>query len=246
MSGELLPVPPGDPGQLESYASSLESAAGRIDVLASRTVRVSADIKSNANWTGTAADGFSAFTGTLAQSTGGTVSHLNQIASSVRDYAGCLRTAREKVAAYNKAVEAASCLTGKKRQAALAALAGEREQAIAAVQLADTIGDSAAADVKGSGVGLTLPSVALQGQVRGLDAQTRVETAPVGPRAEAAPPGWQQQAAAKARFYDWLKGDNLPPDPHAEGASGTGYENPYTNLNGDPQVGDIPDDTGGE
>ena len=84
MSGALLPMPPGDPGILESYASTLASAAERIGALASSTVRVTAGIKSNAKWTGSAAEGFSAFTGRLAQSVGGTVSHLNRIASAVR------------------------------------------------------------------------------------------------------------------------------------------------------------------
>lgn len=236
MSGALLPVPPGDPDALESYASTLAAATGQIDALASSTVRVTAGIKSNANWTGSAAEGYSAFTGSLAQNVSGTVSHLNRIASAVRDYAGCLRTAKEKVAAYNKAAEAASCLIPSKQPAAFAALAGQRDQAAAAVIAADTAGDIAAEDVKGS---VTLQSVALQRQVQLLDEQTR-PPAPVsrGPRAEAAAPGWQQRAAALARLKEFLGGDGLPADPHAEGASGTGYENPYTELNGDPVAGE--------
>jgi uncharacterized protein YukE len=240
VSGVLLPVPPGDPDALESYASTLASAADQIDALASSTVRVTAGIKSNANWTGSAAEGYSAFTGSLAQGAGGTAPPLNQIASAVRNYAGCLRTAQEKVAAYNKAAEAASCLTPDKQAAAFAALAGERAQAEAAVITADTAGDIAAEDVKGS---VTIQSVDLQRQVQLLDEQAR-PAPPSGPEAEAAPPGWQQHAAALARFKQWLDGDGLPNDPHAEGASGTGYENPYTNLNGDPVVGDVPDDGG--
>jgi uncharacterized protein YukE len=240
VSGMLLPVPPGDPDALESYASSLASAASQVDVLASSTVRVTAGIKSNANWTGSAAEGYSAFTGSLAQNVGGTVPSLNQIASAVRGYAGSLRTAQEKVAAYNKAVEAATCLSPAKQPAALAALAGERADAVAAVMAADIAGDIAAEDVKGS---VTIQSVDLQRQVQLLDQQTR-PAPPVGPEAEAAPPGWQQRAAALDQFKQWLEGDGLPSDPHAEGASGTGYENPYTDLNGTPVVGDIPDDGG--
>ena len=231
MSGALLPVPPGNPDALEGYASMLASAAGQIDALASSTVRVTAGIKSNANWTGSAAEGYSAFTGALAQTVGGTVSHLNRIASAVRNYAECLRTAQEKVAAYNTAVEAASCLIPAKQPAALAALDGERLQAEAAVIAADTAGDIAAQDVQGS---MTIQSVYLQQQVQLLDAQTRPAPVSPGPRAEAAPPGWQQRAAALARLRQFLGGDGLPDDPHAEGASGTGYENPYTDLNGDP------------
>ncbi|HEY2579831.1 MAG TPA: hypothetical protein VGI74_26260, partial [Streptosporangiaceae bacterium] len=191
MSAALLPVPPGDPGALESYASALASAAGQIDSLASSTVRVTAGIKSNANWTGSAAEGYSAYTGKLAQSVGGTVSHLNQMASAVRDYAGFLRTAQEKVAAYNKAVEAASCLIPAKQAAAFAALAGERLQAEEAVTTADIAGDGAAEDVKGS---VTIQSVYLQQQVQLLDEQARSANVSRGPRAEAAPPGWQQRA----------------------------------------------------
>ena len=237
MNGALLPVPPGDPDALESYASALASAAEQIGALASSTVGVTAGIKSNANWTGSAAEAYSAFTGSLAQSAAGTVSHLNQIASAVRDYAGCLRTAQQEVAAYNKAAEAASCLIPAKQPAAFAALAGDRAQAVAAVTAADTAGDIAAEDVQGS---VTLQAVDLQRQVQLLDQQARPTPAPVssGPRAEEAPPGWQQRAAALARLKEFLGGDGLPDDPHAEGASGTGYENPYTDLGGDPVVGD--------
>jgi uncharacterized protein YukE len=235
VSGVLLPVPPGDPDALESYAATLASAAEQIGTLASSTVRVTAEIKSNAGWTGSAAEGFSAFAGSLAQSVGGTMSHLNRIASAVRDYAGSLRTAQEEVAAYNKAAEAASCLIPAKQPAALAALAGERDQAEAAVIAADTAGDIAAEEVRGS---VTIQSVYLQQQVQLLDEQTRPAPVSLGPRAEAAPPGWQQRAAALARLKAFLGGDGLPDDPHAEGASGTGYENPYTDLNGDPVVGD--------
>ncbi len=237
MSGVLLPVPPGDPDALESYASTLASAAEQIGALASSTVRVTAGIKSRASWTGSAAEGYSAFTGSLAQSVGGTVSRLDRIASAVGVYAGCLRTAQEEVAAYNKAVEAAFCLIPAKQPAALAALDEDRLQAEAAVIAADTAGDSAAEDVKGT---VTIQAVDLQRQVQILDEQTRPAAAPEsrGPRAEAAPPGWQQRAAALARLKEFLGGDGLPDDPHAEGASGTGYENPYTDLNGDPVAGD--------
>lgn len=231
MSGVLLPVPPGDPDALESYASTLASAAEQIGALTSRTVRVTADIKTSANWSGSAAEAYSAHTGSLAQSVGGTASHLNQVASAVRDYAGCLRTAQEKVAAYNKAAEAVSCLIPAKQPAALAALDGDRLQAEAAVIAAGTAGDIAAEDIKGS---VTIQSVYLQQQVQLLDQQTHPAPVSPGPRAEAAPPGWQQRAAALARLKEFLGTDGLPDDPHAEGASGTGYENPYTDLNGDP------------
>lgn len=230
MIGALLPMPPGDPDALESYASTLTSAADQIDALASRTFRVTADIKSNANWTGSAAEGYSAFTGSLAHSVGGTVPDLNRIASAVRDYAGYLRTAQEKVAAYNKAAEAASCLTPAEQPAAIAALVGPRDDAESAVNAADTAGDIAAADVRGS---VTIQSVYLQQQVHLLDQQTS-PAPPLGPHAGALPPGWLQRQE-----------DGLPGDLHAEGASGTGYSNPYTNLKGDPVVGDDPNDDGG-
>lgn len=216
MSFALLPMPPGDPAALESYASTLASAAGQMDALASSTGRVTADIKSNANWTGSAADGYSAFTGSLVQTVGSTVPNLNQIASAVRNYAACLRTAQEKVAAYNKAAEAASCLIPQKQPAAFAALAGPRDDAEAAVIAADTAGDIAAADVQGSA---TIQSVYLQQQVHLLDKQARPAPAPVlGPQWEAAPPDWQQRAAAAAAQAQarqaFFGGMGLPPDPH--------------------------------
>jgi uncharacterized protein YukE len=221
VSGVLLPVPPGDPDALDSYASTLASAAEQIDALASSTVRVTADIKSNANWTGSAAEGYSAFTGSLAHSVGGTVPDLNRIASAVRDYAGCLRTAQEKVTAYNKAAEAASCLIPTKQPAAFAALDGPRNDAEAAVTAADTAGDIAAADIQGSA---TIQSVYLQQQVHLLDQQAPRPrpwwSAPVsrGPQWEAAPPDSRQLAAAAAHQAQerqaFISGDGLPPDPH--------------------------------
>jgi uncharacterized protein YukE len=221
VSLSLLPVPPGDPDALDSYASTLTSAADQLDALASSTVRVTAAIKSNANWTGSAAEGYSAFTGSLAHSVGGTVPDLNRIASAVRDYAGYLRTAQEKVAAYNKAAEAASCLTPAKQPAAIAGLVGPRDDAEAAVTAADTAGDIAAADVQGS---VTIQSVYLQQQVHLLDDQQPPIrpwwSAPVspGPHWGAAPPDWRQLAAAAARQAEdrhaFITGDGLPPDPH--------------------------------
>jgi uncharacterized protein YukE len=204
-------MPPGDPDALESYASALASAAGRSDMLASSTARVTSGIRSNARWTGSAAEGYAALTSSLVQAVGSTVPQLNRIASAVREYAGYLRTAQEKVAAYNKAVEAASCLIPARQPAALAALEGELLQAKDAVNLADIAGDTAAGDVSGS---MTIESILLQQQVQALDEQTRAENAPSGPVAEAAPPGWQQRAAAQARFKEWLEGSWLPPDPH--------------------------------
>ena len=82
------------------------------------------------------------------------------------------------------------------------------------------------------------------GAVGPLGVQPFPPTPDNGPRAEALPPGGLQAATQQnqrqQQFWNWMGGSNLPDDPHAEGASGTGYENPYTNLGGEPTVGDVP------
>lgn len=238
MSLSLLPMPPGDPDSLESYAATLVAAADRMGSLASNTVQVTSAVRSGAGWTGSAADGYSAFTGSLASSTASTAPQLEQIASAVKGYAECLRIAQQKVSAYNQAVEAASCLSPAKQASELNALEAEREGAVMAISGADTVGDGAASAISGL---LTIQSASLQNQIQLLNEETRALTAPVGPEAEPLSPGSQQRAAALARLRAFLNGSNLPPDPHAEGASGTGYENPYTDLNGSPSVGDAGD-----
>jgi uncharacterized protein YukE len=105
MSG--LEMPSGDPGGLEQLASSLEAAAGGFGELGRSTSQVTTSVRSDADWTGDAADSYTAFAGNLSQGAAAVEVPLSRIALSVRDYAGFLRTAQQKVQAYATAAEVA-------------------------------------------------------------------------------------------------------------------------------------------
>jgi uncharacterized protein YukE len=146
VSGDLA-VPAGDPAALESLAGQLDTAAAGTDSLTSATVRVTADIKTNADWTGSAADGYTAFTGNLARGVGGMQAPLSRIAAAVRGYAGYLRTAQEKASAYGYAAQAAQASRHPADIATATAARQDAESAIAAQQAA---GNHAAAEVRGA------------------------------------------------------------------------------------------------
>jgi hypothetical protein len=144
MSGELS-MPAGDPAALERLAAQLDAAAAGADGLASRTSQTAADIRTSANWTGTAADGYTAFTGNLARGVGATQAPLTRIAGAVRGYAGYLRTAQEKVSAYSSAAQTANATQQPTDVAAAKTAELDAQSAVAAQQ---TAGDYAAAEVR--------------------------------------------------------------------------------------------------
>lgn len=61
-----------------------------------------------------------------------------------------------------------------------------------------------------------------------------------GPQVKPRSPQEVRRAANQAAFVHWLGGSNIPPDPHAEGGSGTGLTTgpSSSDLKGDPSVGD--------
>jgi uncharacterized protein YukE len=138
-------MPGGDPGLLEQLAARLEAIAEGTADLGASTRQVTASIPADAEWTGDAADAYTAFTGNLAQGVVATPAPLSKIALAVREYAGCLRTAQETVTAYASAAEAAEVSGNDSGYVSAAELAGQNASAaIAAWQAA---GDRAAADV---------------------------------------------------------------------------------------------------
>jgi uncharacterized protein YukE len=138
-------MPGGDPGALELQAARLEVAAAGVGDLSVTTGKVTGSIRSGAHWTGDAADAFTAFTGDLSQGASAAQAPLSRIASAVRDYAGYLRTAQQKVAAYQSATLTAQVSGNDAGYLGAAQLAGQQaESAIAAWQAA---GDRAAAEV---------------------------------------------------------------------------------------------------
>lgn len=132
-----LSMPGGDPGLLESLAAQLEVIAQSSGSLGAATRRATSAIRSDAEWAGDAADAYTAFTGNLAQGVVATQAPLSRIAEAVRAYAGFLRTAQQKVAAYSSAAEVAQVSGNDSGYASLASSAAQAaEAAISACQIA--------------------------------------------------------------------------------------------------------------
>jgi uncharacterized protein YukE len=100
-------MPGGDPDLLEELSAQLEAIAEGSGFLGASTREATAAIRSDAEWAGDAADAYTAFTTNLAAGVVATQAPLSRIAQAVRGYAGFLRTAQQKVAAYSSAAEAA-------------------------------------------------------------------------------------------------------------------------------------------
>jgi uncharacterized protein YukE len=143
MSG--LVMPDGDPAVLEGLASSLEAAAAGFGGLGRNTRQVTASVRLGAEWTGDAADSYTAFTGNLSQGAAAVEPPLSRIALSVRDYAGFLRTAQEKVAAYASAAETAQVSGNDGGYVSVAE--GAAQDAEAALTAWQAAGDRVAAEV---------------------------------------------------------------------------------------------------
>jgi uncharacterized protein YukE len=143
MSGLMMPG--GDPAVLEDLASSLEAAAAGFGGLGRSTHQVTVSVRSGAEWTGDAADSYSAFTGNLGQGVAAVEAPLSRIALSVRDYAGFLRTAQQKVTAYASAAETAQVSGNDSAYASVAE--GAAQDAEAALTAWQAGGDRVATEV---------------------------------------------------------------------------------------------------
>jgi len=138
-------MPGGDPGFLEQLAAQLEAIAEGSGNLGASTRQATTAIRSDAEWTGDAADAYTAFTGGLAQGVVATQAPLSRIAAAVRGYAGFLRTAQQKVAAYSSAAEVAQVSGNDSGYVSLANSAAQAAEA--AVSAWQAAADRAAAEV---------------------------------------------------------------------------------------------------
>ena len=145
-------LPGGDPDLLEQLADSLTQQAGQSGGLAVTTAGVTSQIRRGAQWTGQAADAYTGFTTAMSRGLGRAEEPLADIASAVRGYAGYLRIAQQRTAAYDIAAQQAQASGGDTAsvQAAQAAHAGA---AAASAQLQDA-GDQAAAQVQAAAANL--------------------------------------------------------------------------------------------
>jgi uncharacterized protein YukE len=149
-----IPMPGGHPRLLEQLAARLEAIAEGTADLGASTRKVTASIRSDAAWTGDAADAYTAFTDNLAQGVAAAPAPLSKIALAVRDYAGCLQTAQEKVAAYTFAAGVAEVSGNDSGYVSAAQTAAQN--ANAAVAAWQAAGDRAAAAVNAAGTQLQL------------------------------------------------------------------------------------------
>jgi uncharacterized protein YukE len=147
-----LAAPSGNPDALEELASRLELAASGARNLGASTRQAATSIRSEAEWTGDAADSYTSFTGDLSRGAAAAEGPLSRVAAAVRDYAGYLRSAQQEAQAYTSLAQAAQD-TGDPALLSDAELAGHNaEAAISAWQQA---GNRAAAEVSAASGDLT-------------------------------------------------------------------------------------------
>jgi len=140
-----MAMPGGDPGLLEQFSAQLEAIAEASGNLGNSTRQTAAAIRSDAEWTGDAADAYTTFTGNLAQGAVATQAPLSRIAAALRGYAGFLRTAQQKVAAYSSAAEVAQVSGNDSGYVGLANIAAQAAEA--AVSTCQAAAEHAAAEV---------------------------------------------------------------------------------------------------
>lgn len=139
-----IAMPGGNPATLEALAFQLEYAAQGTADLGASTRQVTTSVAADAQWTGSAADGYSSFTANLGQGASAAEDPLLQIASAVRDYAGALRTAQSQVQAYSTIAQAAQ---NDASGSLLSSAEMSGQNAIDALNALQQAGDSAASQV---------------------------------------------------------------------------------------------------
>lgn len=130
-------MPGGDPGLLEQLSAQLEAIAEGTGSLGASTRQATAAIRSDAEWTGDAADAYTAFSGNLADGVVAAQAALLRIAQALRGYASFLRAAQQNVAAYSSAAEVAQVSGNDSGYVSLANTAAQAaEAAVSACQAA--------------------------------------------------------------------------------------------------------------
>lgn len=148
-------MPSGSPGQLEQLADTLDQHASRVSDVAKATSRVTGLVRTDAEWTGQAADSYTQFTGEFSGRIGRVAPPLTQIAAAARTYASALRTAQQQVTAYNNIVESPEATSGHITPALLQAAYAAQDTANQACASCQAAGTQAAAQVKSATAQLT-------------------------------------------------------------------------------------------
>jgi uncharacterized protein YukE len=134
--------PSGNAQALLSLAAELDAHAGTMSALGSTIKRTTGQIAQSAEWTGAAADAYTAFCGGTSTSVGDLAGPLHEIATAVREFASKLSSAQQSV---DGAVESAQHAAGAAAQGAVSAAQQAASEANGAVEAAA----SAAAELVG-------------------------------------------------------------------------------------------------
>jgi uncharacterized protein YukE len=110
MSGLYMPA--GDPAALEAAAGSLRSYGSQIATLSESTRSTTGQIATNADWTGSSADAYSAFSGSFTTGIAGMQAPLQSVPSAVSGYATALRDAQTKVTDYETYAQQVNSFVG--------------------------------------------------------------------------------------------------------------------------------------
>jgi uncharacterized protein YukE len=110
MSG--LAMPAGDPAAMEEAAGTLSRYSSQIATLSDSTRSTTGRIATNADWTGSSADAYTQFTGSLATGIGGMESPLRSVPGAVAGYAAALRDAQARVSDYESYTQQANSIAG--------------------------------------------------------------------------------------------------------------------------------------
>ena len=159
-------LPGGDPALLEQLADQLTQQSSQAGDLAVTTASTTSQIRSGAQWSGSAADAYTGFTTAMSRGVGRTAGPLADIASAVRGYAGYLRTAQASAGAYDTAVRQAQASGG--NTASLQAASAAQADATAASAQLQAAGQQAATQVQASAAaldGVFAPEGALRGTI---------------------------------------------------------------------------------
>lgn len=92
-------TPAGDPDALHRLADEVDAHAKTVAELSSSTTTTAETVRSAANWTGAAANAYTAFTGGVAQGSGAIPPPLERVSAAIRGYADTLKSAQQRIAA---------------------------------------------------------------------------------------------------------------------------------------------------
>jgi uncharacterized protein YukE len=138
MSEVIVPMPPGDPAVLESWATQLANCADAFESLVAETGKVTKGVAERAYWTGSAADSYGQFCASMVTSARRIPVAMREICLAVRGYADTLEAAQQqrsavayanatpaaaRPAALDSALQVSASACGQARDSALAAAA---------------------------------------------------------------------------------------------------------------------------